>query len=145
MLNWALSAICIVLLVLIVHRLLGAMHSFHILQSALIGLEITEPPTTTDTVPETSSPLPSHPNAVNCGHQSLTVAQTTAPIAPDSADYCFDPDDSKTLYIASVQGTRFHKQDCSSVKRIRENNRRFFSHRVQAMESGYEPCSICNP
>lgn len=143
MLDWALSAICMVLLVLIVHRLLAAINAFHILQGDLVGREITEPAMETKAVPQTSSSPPSNFTVMNSDH--LPLAPTITTIIPDYADDCCYPDDSKPLYIASIQGTRFHRQECSSVKRIREDNRQGFSHRDEAIESGYEPCSICNP
>ena len=48
MINWILSIICVVLLVMIVHRLLGAMHLFYNLQTALNDRELAEPLIPTD-------------------------------------------------------------------------------------------------
>ncbi|HQA49787.1 MAG: hypothetical protein GX176_07150 [Syntrophomonadaceae bacterium] len=133
MINWILSIICVVLLVMIVHRLLGAMHLFYNLQTALNDRELAEPLIPTDAMLETSSLLSSHSTELTSDHP------TTISLAPA------DEDDAKPLYIASRRGTRFHREDCSSVKRIQEANRQYFHRRDEAVESGYEPCNICNP
>lgn len=133
MINWLLSIICIVLLVLIVHRLLGAMHWFDNLQTALNDPKLAEPSILTDAGLKTSSLLSSPPTLLNSDHP------TTTSLTPA------DTDDAKPLYIASLRGTRFHREDCSSVKRIQEANRQYFHRRDEAVESGYEPCNICNP
>ena len=143
MLNWILSGICIVLLVLIIYHLSKAMQAFGILHSDLIAHPVTEPavgsPVTVEaplfSLADPSLPAPEH----------LPSMENTTPEMPDEADEPSSPEEPKPQYIASIQGTRFHRPDCSSVKRIRGENREYFTHRDEAIASGYDPCTMCDP
>ena len=48
-------------------------------------------------------------------------------------------------YVANANSGKFHVAICSSVSKMSENNKIFFSSRDEAVSQGYEPCKICNP
>ena len=48
-------------------------------------------------------------------------------------------------YVANGNSGKFHVASCSSVSKMSENNKIFFSSRDEAISQGYEPCKICNP
>ena len=48
-------------------------------------------------------------------------------------------------YVANGNSGKFHVASCSSVSKMSENNKIFFSSRDEAVSQGYEPCKICNP
>ena len=50
-----------------------------------------------------------------------------------------------TQYCANTNSKKFHLPDCSSVDKIKEENRLFLSNRSELIELGYEPCKRCNP
>lgn len=53
--------------------------------------------------------------------------------------------DTSHTYVASVNSDKFHEPSCSQAKRIKDSNKVTFSSRYEAINSGYSPCSICNP
>ena len=99
MINWILSIICVVLLVMIVHRLLGAMHLFYNLQTALNDRELAEPLIPTDAMLETSSLLSSHSTELTSDHPT-TISLALA-----------DEDDAKPSVASHI--TRFTGGLCS--------------------------------
>ncbi len=48
-------------------------------------------------------------------------------------------------YVANGNSGKFHVASCSSVSKMSENNKIFFSSRNEAINQGFEPCKICNP
>lgn len=48
-------------------------------------------------------------------------------------------------YIGNVQSKVFHKADCESAEKMKEENKRAFSTRAEAFEAGFHPCSSCRP
>ena len=49
-------------------------------------------------------------------------------------------------YVLNVNSKKFHRPDCDSVKDISEKNKKVFNGKRQDLiDSGYEPCSSCNP
>ena len=48
-------------------------------------------------------------------------------------------------YVASSNSNKFHYPSCSHAKRIKDYNRITFSSRDEAINAGYEPCSVCCP
>ncbi len=48
-------------------------------------------------------------------------------------------------YVASKNSDKFHNSYCGHAERIKSDNRIYFSSRQEALNSGYEPCKICNP
>ena len=46
----------------------------------------------------------------------------------------------------NVNSKKFHRPDCDSVKDMSEKNKKVFNGKRQDLiDSGYEPCSSCNP
>lgn len=48
-------------------------------------------------------------------------------------------------YVASQNSTVFHKPSCVQVKKIKAQNRRWFTTRSAALKEGYKPCKLCKP
>ena len=48
-------------------------------------------------------------------------------------------------YVANGNSGKFHVASCSSVSKMSENNKIFFSSRNEAINQGFEPCKLCNP
>lgn len=49
-------------------------------------------------------------------------------------------------YVLNANTMKFHSPTCSSVKDIKESNRRDFTGtRDEVIEMGYVPCKKCNP
>lgn len=168
MINWIISAICVVLLGLIVYQLLRANQVFYDLYSQLSSSEnLTLSTEAVFTSKSTSNASVIPPNEEISAETALTSKVTAAASrippheevtslsSPASSELTLLPDDidkentsmveTAPLYVASQQGTRFHRLDCSTVKRIRENNRQYFHSHEEAINAGYNPCSVCHP
>ena len=52
---------------------------------------------------------------------------------------------SDNQYAASKNGRAFHKSDCSSVKKILDENLVYYKSRDEAIQSGKRPCMRCKP
>lgn len=143
MLNWILSGICIVLLVLIIYHLSKAMQAFDILHGDLIAQPVTEAAAGTPIIVE--APLSDQVDPSLPDTEHLPSMENTTPEMPDKPAEHSSTEEAKPQYIASIQGTRFHRPDCSSVKKIRDDNREYFTHRDEAIASGYDPCTFCDP
>lgn len=48
-------------------------------------------------------------------------------------------------YVGNSKSRVFHRENCGSVSKMKENNKVFFSSRDKAFNSGYKPCQRCNP
>lgn len=49
-------------------------------------------------------------------------------------------------YILNTNSMKFHKEYCSSVENMSENNKRgFIGNRSELINQGYEPCGKCKP
>jgi hypothetical protein len=53
--------------------------------------------------------------------------------------------ETDTVYIGSYRSFRFHRTDCPSVERIKDNNLLTFPARDSAIYSGFAPCGYCRP
>lgn len=53
--------------------------------------------------------------------------------------------DSSVSYVASANSDKFHDPSCSAANKIKDANKVTFSSREEAINSGYQPCGICNP
>ena len=52
----------------------------------------------------------------------------------------------ETTYILNANTGKFHYPSCSSVKQMKESNKRFFTgSREELLAQGYVPCKRCNP
>ena len=57
-----------------------------------------------------------------------------------------DTADSSGSYVLNTNSCKFHRQDCSSVKDIKEENRENYNgSRSALLEMGYAPCGRCKP
>ena len=52
---------------------------------------------------------------------------------------------SGTTYLASSSSGKFHKPNCEWAQKISSKNKVVFHSRDEAISSGYQPCSVCNP
>ena len=48
-------------------------------------------------------------------------------------------------YVGNANSKIFHYAECSSVGRMRAENRVNFNSRDEAINSGYRPCKKCSP
>ena len=48
-------------------------------------------------------------------------------------------------YVGNANSGKFHVASCSSVSKMSEKNKVFFSSRSDAINQGYVPCKRCNP
>ncbi|WP_407377649.1 thermonuclease family protein [Methanobrevibacter sp.] len=48
-------------------------------------------------------------------------------------------------YVGNANTGKFHRASCSSVDKMSEGNKVFFSSRDDAVSQGYVPCKRCNP
>lgn len=48
-------------------------------------------------------------------------------------------------YVGNANTGKFHVASCSSVSKMSEKNKVFFSSRDEAINQGYVPCKRCNP
>ena len=51
-----------------------------------------------------------------------------------------------SYYVLNTNSKKFHKDTCSSVKKMNENNKKIYNGtRSEVISMGYTPCSNCNP
>ena len=63
----------------------------------------------------------------------------------DSGDSSSSASSGSGSYVGNANTGKFHKASCSSVSKMSEGNKVFFSSRNQAVNQGYVPCKLCNP
>lgn len=49
-----------------------------------------------------------------------------------------------STYVASRSGTKYHHRDCAGAKRIKEENRIYFTTEAEARAAGYTPAANCS-
>ena len=55
-------------------------------------------------------------------------------------------DDVTCNYVLNISSKKFHDPTCSSVGKIKAENREYFSgERQELLTKGFEPCKVCNP
>lgn len=73
-------------------------------------------------------------------------ANTSQPVTQDNDPDQDDPPSTGTDYIVNTNTGKFHYPSCSSVKRMKESNKMFFTGtRDELISQGYSPCGNCNP
>lgn len=113
-------------------------------------------PAETDT-PEPASAAAQSPDAGEGNQRSLTDAGEAQAGQPSSAER----DSSETLrapdpapekaspeleYVCNTNTKKFHFPECSSVRDIKDKNRKDFTgSREELIAAGYAPCKRCNP
>lgn len=91
---------------------------------------------TDQTVESSSEPSSAEP--------APTPESTPAPV-PDPAPNV-EPAAEVHDYVLNTNNKKFHKPDCSSVKAIKDKNRKDVTDtRENIISSGYDPCKNCNP
>ena len=70
----------------------------------------------------------------------------------DNKQYTIDNDfknDNNTAvtgsYCANKNSKIFHKSNCGSVSKMKEENKVYFSDRAELINNGYNPCKSCEP
>lgn len=53
--------------------------------------------------------------------------------------------ENEALYCANKNSKVFHKQSCSSVNKMKDENKYFAKDKNELLEDGYQPCKSCNP
>lgn len=49
-------------------------------------------------------------------------------------------------YVLNTNSKRFHKPDCKSVPKMKEENKDYYTgSREELIQKGYKPCGSCNP
>ena len=48
-------------------------------------------------------------------------------------------------YVGNKNSRVFHKPNCSSIKKTKDENKTYFKERSDAVNQGYSPCKRCNP
>ena len=52
---------------------------------------------------------------------------------------------NQSTYVLNDNTKKFYKPNCSSVKRINEENKKEWIGERETIEQGYAPCGNCNP
>lgn len=74
----------------------------------------------------------------------INYADGTSKAADES--YTFDDESAKGTYIVNLSSKKFHTEDCASVSKIKEDNKKTYTgSRQNLIDNGYEPCKQCNP
>lgn len=74
------------------------------------------------------------------------VADTTSsPSSSDSSSGGSSSSSDSGSYVGNANTGKFHISSCSSVNKMSEKNKIFFSSRDDAINQGYVPCKRCNP
>ena len=71
---------------------------------------------------------------IDTTHSSHSTEKNTGDSSTDSGNY-----------VGNSNSGKFHKSSCTSVNKMSEGNKVFFSSRNDAINQGYEPCKKCNP
>ena len=57
-----------------------------------------------------------------------------------------DRQEAEHEYVVNTNTNKFHRSDCSSVKKMKDKNKmEFTGSRDELISQGYEPCQNCNP
>ena len=71
-----------------------------------------------------------------------TEAPTEAPTEPEKTE----PEATGTDYVGNKSSKKFHYAWCSSVDKMKESNKYYFTGtREEMIAKGYEPCGNCHP
>ena len=73
-------------------------------------------------------------------HTSTSSSSSQAPSSAESTSSA-----SSASYVGNANTGKFHEPSCSSVSKMSEGNKVFFSSRNDAVNQGYVPCKMCNP
>jgi cell division septation protein DedD len=96
-------------------------------------IRIEKPPETV--IPEPPSPATTTAPKKNPGTGSETTYEDASKPSPSAA--------SGGEYVASKTGTKYYLPWCGTAKRIKEENKVWFSSKAEAEAAGYEPAKNC--
>ncbi len=88
------------------------------------GYRVSQPQTTTSSLPDVIAT------------DNVEIAQSNPSTSAQQ---------SATKYCANKNSKVFHKANCSSVSKMKEENKAYFSNRAELITQGYSPCKTCNP
>lgn len=101
---------------------------------AVIVTEAPAETTVETTVPESS--------------EETTVPGTSAEIEPETTAET-EPEETSApvqTYVLNTNSKKFHYPECSSVKQMKEKNKKIFNGtREEVIAMGYDPCGNCHP
>lgn len=84
----------------------------------------------------------------NWAGSNTHVADTHSSSSSSSTSHSSDSSSSSSgsgSYVANANTGKFHVASCSSVSKMSEKNKVYFSSRDSAVNQGYVPCKRCNP
>lgn len=104
---------------------------------------LTEVPTETPTQAPTEAPTDPITEAPT---EPPEEPQTDVPEQTESEEPTQAPTEPGQDYVLNTSTKKFHKPGCSSVKQMKEKNRRdYHGSRADLVEQGYTPCGKCHP
>ena len=107
----------------------------------------TETPTETPTEALTEAPTEAPTDApAELPTEPPVEPQTDAPEQTEPEEPTQEPTEPGKDYVLNTSTKKFHKPGCSSVKQMKEKNRRdYHGSRAELVEQGYTPCGKCHP
>lgn len=88
-----------------------------------------------------SAAVPLAPVVMTYNSKAATTTETKAETVKKTAPVAAK---SEVKYVASKSGSKYHHPDCSGAKRIKEENRVYFSSESEARAAGYAPAANCS-
>ena len=78
--------------------------------------------------------------------QTVHFSEAKNAEAETLADAGAGQNQNTTTYVLNTSSHKFHKPDCSTVKKMKETNKKtVMESRTQLISEGYTPCKVCNP
>ena len=75
-----------------------------------------------------------------------TEKPTQKPVVVESSEEEESYISSESTYILNINTYKFHYPNCSSVKRMKESNKEYYTgSREDVISRGFDPCKNCNP
>lgn len=74
-----------------------------------------------------------------------SVEETTSSDNSQVSSSSSSDSSSGTVYWASDESDKFHKPSCEWAQKISDWNKIVFYSRQEALDSGRQPCEVCNP
>lgn len=81
----------------------------------------------------------------NWADSNTHVADTHSPSSSSDSSSSDSTSSGSGSYVGNANTGKFHVSSCSSVNKMSEKNKVFFSSRDEAINQGYVPCKRCNP
>ncbi len=98
-------------------------------------------------VPASSSKAPSSSKSSSSSKAASSSKPNSSSVPDKSPSSSSIPTENPTTgtYVLNTSTKKFHRPDCSSVKKIKPENYGTCDSRESAIAQGYSPCKICNP